>query len=99
LSKYEDYSYTKEVISNQSLPKEFIYGYTSLLSPIYNDTDIKIIKYNEEFYDSTIQLIRSAKSFIHIQMFMIRSGVFFKTFCSELIKKAKEGIEIRLLFD
>jgi cardiolipin synthase len=50
-------------------------------------------------FDSIISLIRSAKKFIHIEIYLIGDGIFLRTLLSELILKAKEGIEVRFLYD
>jgi cardiolipin synthase len=54
---------------------------------------------NSQTLNEIITLIRRAKKFIHIETFILHDGFFLRTIMAELVKKAQEGIEIRLLYD
>ncbi len=60
---------------------------------------IKLIEDNFDLYQNTIELIRSAKKIIIVQYYIISDGEWFNTVANELIKKAKEGVEIYVLID
>ncbi len=67
--------------------------------PIYK-CNIKIIEDNSELFYYAINLIRSAKKYINIQCFIYNFNGFWTRFIfTELIKKANEGVKIRLIYD
>lgn len=53
----------------------------------------------KEKFDALIQDIRLAKRYIHMEYYIIRGDGLGKKIVAELSKKAKEGVEIKLLFD
>lgn len=97
-SKYEEYKYSNEILRHQK-NSVFSYGYITSLRPVYQGNEITIIANNTDLYEQTINLIRSAKKFIHIQVYMINDGFFLRTLCAELIRKAKQNIKIRFIYD
>ncbi len=62
-----------------------------------NDVDI-LVDGNVKF-DTLIEDLKQAKSFIHIQYYIIRDDVLFNRIREVLEQKAKEGVEVRVLFD
>lgn len=52
-----------------------------------------------EAYPEMLKAIRSAKHHIHLQSFIIHRDDTGRLFMDELQKKAKEGVQIRVLFD
>lgn len=61
------------------------------LVEIYTDGNTK--------FKSLLDEIKKAKSYIHIQYYIIRRDEVFKSIAELLVEKAKEGVEVRLLFD
>jgi cardiolipin synthase len=97
-AKYEKYSHTKQFL-NEHPNSIFIYNYNTSLRPVYENNNIHVFKHNAELYSECINLIRSAKKFIHIQMYMLHDGFFLRTMFAELIRKSREGVKIRFLYD
>ncbi len=62
-----------------------------------NDVDL-LVDGNEKF-DRLIEDMKQAKSFIHIQYYIIRDDVLFNRIREVLVQKVKEGVEVRVLFD
>lgn len=62
-----------------------------------NDLDI-FVDGNSKF-EALIEDIRSAKHFIHIQYYIIKNDVLFNRIKDVLIEKAREGVEVRILYD
>lgn len=58
----------------------------------------RFIDGNEKF-ETLINDIKRAKSFIHIEYYIMRNDNLGKRLVDELTKKAKEGVEIRILYD
>lgn len=50
-------------------------------------------------FEALIQDIRSAKEFIHLEYYIWRGDDLGKRLVRELAKKAREGVEVRLLYD
>jgi|GEM_PF-585879 len=51
------------------------------------------------FFDDIIKDIRSAKKYIHLEFYIIKDGVLLTQIINELIPKAMEGLEIRIITD
>lgn len=98
---YEDYTYTKKFLSNKNNIDKysdflFIYNYSN--SAIYENNNIEIIEQSDMF-KTTIEYIRKAKEFIHLQYYIISDSAWFYFIIDELVKKAKEGVKVRFMFD
>lgn len=52
-----------------------------------------------KMFDEIIEEIGQAKEHVHIEFFILRNDHIGKKFKDLLIKKAKEGVEVRLLYD
>ena len=78
-----------------------IFKYNEKASPasICTNNEIEILDSNTDLYKKSIELIRSAKKHINVITFIIKDSVFFSTFCAELIKKAKEGVKVAMIYD
>lgn len=63
------------------------------------DNSIQIITDGEEKFKDLLQDIDNAKDSINMQYFIIHSDKIGKKVLSALIKKANEGVEVRLLYD
>lgn len=96
--KYESFAYSKKELFNDD-DSIFKYGLINSIRPICENNDIKIIEETPELYEKTIELIRSAKKFIHFQTYILHDGFWLRTIFAELIKKADEGVKIRLIYD
>lgn len=107
LFEYEDYSFIHDFMSyNYSsepglelFAKVVKYSYNLYGTPIYNDAQIRLIEEPTMMFEETIKLIRKAEKSIYLQYFIIEDGSWLDVIVNELIKKAKEGIKIYLLYD
>jgi len=68
-------------------------------SPFTNDNRVIIFTSAEDKYRELLQDIDAAKSSIHISYFIIQNDYIGKKIINQLAKKAKEGLEVRVLFD
>lgn len=72
-----------------------------------NVTSMGAHKYNKmtyfgegsDFFDDMIEKLKQAKEFIFIEFFIITDGKYWKEIKQILIDKAKEGVEIKLIYD
>lgn len=82
-------------------------GYTDLVLFNLNTTggvltdsnDVDIYVDGNDKFDALIEDIEKAEKFIHIQYYIIKNDVLFNRIKDVLIKKAEEGVEVRILFD
>lgn len=96
----EDFTFSKEIEKDKNLNWLFNYGLNQQYKPIYKNNQIKIISDNTQLFEESIKLIRSAKKYINIQSYIYSySGFWSKIFFTELIKKANEGVKVRLIYD
>ncbi len=67
--------------------------------PFIKNNKIDLYKDGNEKFDNLIEDIRSAKSYIHLEYFIIKDSEIGKKIKTELIKKAKQGVKIRIIYD
>lgn len=60
---------------------------------------VEIFKEGKEKFADLIGEIRKAESFIHIEYYIIRNDELFDLIAMELIRKARQGVEVRILAD
>lgn len=96
----EDFTFSEEIKKNKDLKWIFNYGLDHQYKPIYKNNTIKVIDDNTKLFEESIRLIRSAKKYINIQSYIFSyEGFWSKLFFTELIKKANEGVKVRLVWD
>ena len=76
---------------------EYIWNYAKY--PIYQNTDVVFYKEASEGIEAQKQALNQAKHFIFIEYFIINDGVMWQTILNILEKKAKEGVDVRLIYD
>lgn len=84
-----------------------ITGYSDLVmfnleasgSVLSDDNDVTIFTDGNEKFTALIEDLEQAKEFIHIQYYIIKDDVLFNRIKDVLAEKAKQGVEVRLLFD
>ena len=69
-------------------------------SPVYKNTAVKYLPAGEEKYRVLLDALQNAKKFIFLEYFIIREGsAMWESILEVLTKKAREGVEVRLLYD
>ncbi|XQP55184.1 MAG: phospholipase D-like domain-containing protein [Mycoplasmoidaceae bacterium] len=97
---FEDFSFSEEARFNDKYNWIFNYGLKHQYKPIYKNNTIRIIADNTQLFEESIKLIRSAKYYINVQSYIFSyEGFWSKIFFTELIKKANEGVKVRLIYD
>lgn len=86
---------------------EGVCGYTDLI--MYNlessggvlsdDNDIDFYTDGNEKFDALIEDLKKAEHFIHMQYYIIKNDVLFQRIKDVLVEKARQGVEVRVLFD
>ena len=67
--------------------------------PIYKNTYVEYYKVGEEKYASLLRELMKAKKYIFMEYFIIEQGKMWESVLDILVKKAEEGVEVRLLYD
>lgn len=67
--------------------------------PIYKEEDSNYYSCGEKLYPQLLADLESAKHFIFLEYFIIEQGKMFDPIVNIMERKAKEGVEIRLIYD
>ena len=86
----DDYKNCKELV---------LYNLESESSVYTDDNDIEIFFDGVEKFDALVRELEKAEKFIHIQYYIIKPDEVFEKIEKVLIKKAKEGVEVKILYD
>lgn len=68
-------------------------------STVYKNTQVTYFPIGEKQFAEMITQLEQAEKFIFLEYFMISYGKMWNTILSILTRKAKEGVEVRLLYD
>ncbi len=80
-----------------SMLAKYVYDYTGC--PIYRNTDITYFSSGEKKFTSLIDELKKAEKFIFLEYFIIEEGVVWNSVLNILIEKAREGVEVRVMYD
>ncbi|MGE7984379.1 cardiolipin synthase [Solibacillus sp. NPDC093137] len=102
-------SYQIEAIENNELElrAEHIKSYNHLIymnlktnnAVLTQDNDVKIFDDGSDKFEALINDIQHAKNHIHIQYYIFKLDNLGQRIVNALIKKAKQGVKVRVLFD
>ena len=67
--------------------------------PIYKNTTTKYLSPGEVFFESLLEELEKAEHFIFMEYFIIQEGKMWDSILDILVKKADEGVDVRLLYD
>ncbi len=67
--------------------------------PIYENTQVTYFPIGEENYETLKKELMEAKHFIFMEYFIIKQGEMWDSILEILAKKAKEGVDVRLIYD
>ncbi len=68
-------------------------------SHLFTDTEVKYFPSGESALDCLIIDLNGAKEFIYMEYFTISFGVFWDLIHEILVKKAKAGLDVRVIYD
>lgn len=66
---------------------------------LFRDTETKYFSSGEEYKESLILDLKNAKNFIYLEFFIIKKGKFWKEVYDVLKEKAKNGVEVKIVYD
>lgn len=85
-----------ELLQFQSL---MVYNLNEGQSVLTNNNEIRIFTEGHEKFSTLLEEIHQAVQYIHIQYYIIREDELWEILEEALLKKAAEGVEIRILYD
>ncbi|SHE86733.1 cardiolipin synthase [Alkalibacter saccharofermentans] len=80
--------------------KDLVYFHQNLSNALYtNNNKLKLFTDGKVKFDALMEDMKKAKHHIHFQYFIFKSGILATEIMEILKNKAKDGVEVRLLFD
>ncbi|MGI5891886.1 MAG: cardiolipin synthase, partial [Bacillota bacterium] len=76
-------------------------NYISLCSafPVYKKTQTTYFKSGQELFESLKQELNKAKHYIFMEYFILEEGLMWNSILEILAQKAKDGLDVRLIYD
>ena len=68
-------------------------------APLRHHNSLRLLKDAAENYPAWLEAIRSARQTIHFEMYIIHEDDQGRLFADALIAKAREGVQVRLMYD
>lgn len=87
-----------EGISKHAAPQaNYIYNLAKY--PVHKNTSVTYFSSGEELYATLLEEVKKAKHFIFMEYFIIHNGIFWNSILDVLKQKAKQGVEIKIIYD
>jgi cardiolipin synthase len=67
--------------------------------PVYSRTRTEYLPSGEAFYKKALEKLQTAERYIFLEFFILRPGLMLDSILALLEKKAREGLDVRLLYD
>ncbi len=101
ISNKSDCKETIEEIKNENEEVASIAKYIdeSCLSSIFKNSEVSYYNYGQKGFPFILEELKKAKRFIFLEYFIIANGVMFDAILDILKEKAKEGIDVRIIYD
>ncbi|MBR2528987.1 MAG: cardiolipin synthase [Blautia sp.] len=68
-------------------------------TPLWGNTTAEYFQVGDEMFPALIRELEAAKHYIFIEYFIINNGFMWNTILDILEQKAKEGVDVRLIYD
>ncbi len=67
--------------------------------PVYENTDVTYFSQGEAKYAAMLQELEKAEQFIFLEYFIVEEGEMWDSVVDILARKAREGVDVRVLYD
>lgn len=84
---------------NEAIANQCNYLVKYALSPVWERTATKYFPVGEIYWQELLKDLENAKDFIFMEFFILGEGVMWDAVREILERKAREGVEVRLLYD
>lgn len=90
-----------EKISEESPQTEALVHYLarSGCHPIYDKTEVTYFPSGEAKFEELLKQLEKAKNFIFLEYYIVEEGIMWGQILEVLAKKAREGVEVRVMYD
>ena len=68
-------------------------------APAYGNTDVRYFPLGEDKFREMLNQLEQAEQFIFLEYFIVYPGIMWNQILNILSRKAKEGVEVRMLYD
>lgn len=75
------------------------YVYSESDYPIYENTMTRYYPLGEEMFDDMLREMEKAEKYIFFEYFIIEQGVMWDRMLEILIRKVREGVDVRMIYD
>ena len=69
------------------------------LSPINENNDVELLLNGETKFPQVLEALKNARDHIHIEYYIFEADVIGREIINLLVEKAREGIEVRVIYD
>ena len=69
------------------------------LFPVYNQTDVTYFPLGEDKWVRMLEELEKAQEFIYLEYFIVDEGLMWGKILEILARKAKQGLDVRLMYD
>ena len=76
---------------------KYIEKYT--MCPVYNNSYTELLPSGESFFESLVNELEKAEKYIFLEFFIIEEGKMWDTILEILKEKAKQGVDVRVVYD
>lgn len=67
--------------------------------PLYDHTAVTYFRVGEEMFEAMLRELEKAEKFIFLEYFIVEEGYMWGRILDVLTRKAKEGVEVRVMYD
>ena len=93
----QDEKIKKEIESQNKGKINYLMNYLNF--PVTKNNNINYYKLGELAYPEMLKELKNAKKFIFLEYFIIKNGTMWSEILKILEEKAKEGLDVRLIYD
>lgn len=93
----QDEKIKKEIESQNNGKINYLMNYLNF--PVTKNNNINYYKLGELVYPEMLKELKNAKKFIFLEYFIIKNGTMWSKILKILEEKAKEGLDVRLIYD
>lgn len=87
----------EEQSAGAAVQSRYIHQYSSF--PIHGNTTAEYFQVGDDMFPVLVRELEQAQHYIYIEYFIINDGVMWRTILDILERKAKEGVDVRLIYD
>lgn len=67
--------------------------------PVYENTSSEYLEIGQVYYQKLMEELKQAKHYIFLEYFIIQEGKMWNSILDLLVKKVKEGVDVRVIYD